>query len=361
MNMAIGERDAGTSALTTQRLERFRASAASARTDADCGRVRKDAVDLLQDGVIAIDEYAALFGGQACQLLTRLPDGRFQDAASNGDADALVRVYSRAKHGSRPDIERLVQAMVADLLTRLDDPATTLSAAFEEAKTHGDHVVLLGTGLRNVPAASNVMCEMFVEEANMALVERGYPTIANVRLPRIAPPCDNYAQLSLEERVQVSLVQDHVLPDANFYRGNGVHVLFADDVIVTGATADKVYASAMSHGARSFHAIYPVLIDPLVALRQPEVEEALNTFAVGATIDDGLMDLLSDSGHVLVLRTLRLVFSQQHHHNFADLIQRLGRDRIRRLYRVALSADFTQHVKYAQSLAAARDYLGARP
>lgn len=360
MNMAIRERDAGTSALTTQRLERFRASAASARTDADCRRVRNNAVDLLQDGVIAIGEYAALFGGQACHLLTRLPDGRFQDAAGNGDADALVRVYSRAKHGSRPDIERLVQAMVADLHTRLDDPATSLHATFEQAKAHGDHVVLFGTGLRNVPAASNVMCEMFVEEANMALVARGYPTIANVRLPRIAPPCDNYAQLSLEARVQVSLVQDHVLPDANFYRGNGVHVLFADDVIVTGATADKVYASAMAHGARSFHAIYPVLMDPVVALREPEVEDALNTCAVGAGIDDGLLDMLADPDHVLVLRTLRLVFSQQHHRGFPDLMRRVGRDRVRRLYRMALSADFNQHVKYAQSLAAARDYLGAQ-
>ena len=358
MNMAIRDPGAGTSALREQRLERFRASAASARTDAECRQVRKDAVDLLKDGVIAIGEYAALFGGQACHLLTRSPDGRFQNAAGNGDADALVRVYSRAKHGSTPDIERLVQALVADLLTRLDDPATSLHATFEQAKTRGDHVVLFGTGLRNVPAASNVMCEMFVEEANMALAARGYPTIANVRLPRIAPPCDNYAQLSLEARVQVSLLQDHVLPDASFYRGNGIHVLFADDVIVTGATADKVYSSAMSHGARSFHAIYPVLMDPVVALREPEVEEALNTCVVGTGIDDSLLDILADPDHVVVLRTLRLVFSQQHHHGFPGLIRRMGRDRVRRLYRMALNADFNQHVQYAQSLAVARGYLG---
>jgi hypothetical protein len=361
MNMAIMERDAERLALTKQRLERFRASAASARTDAECRLVRKEAVDLLQDEVIAIGEYAALFGGQACHVLTRSSDGRFQSAAGSGDADAVVRVYSRAKHGSTPDIERLVQAMVADLLIRLDDPATSLHAAFEQAKANGDHVVLFGTGLRNVPAASNVMCEMFAEEANMGLVGRGYPTIANVRLPRIAPPCDNYAQLSLEERVHVSLVQDHVLPDANFYRDNGVHVLFADDVIVTGATADKVYASAITHGARSFHAIYPVLMDPVVALREPEVEEALNTCAVGASIDDGLLDILASPGQVPVLRTLRLVFSQQNHHCFPSLMQRLGRDRVRKLYRMALSADFNRHGKYAQSLAAARVYLGARP
>ena len=361
MNMAIWERAAETSALPEQRLESFRASAACARTDAECRHVRKEAVGLLQDGVIAIGEYAALFGGQACHLLTRSSDGRFENAAGHGDADAVVRLYSRAKHGSTPDIERLMQAMVAGLLIRLDDPTTTLHATFEQAKSTGDHVVLLGTGLRNVPAASNVMCEMFVEEANMALVERGYSTIANVRLPRIAPPCENYAQLSLEERVQVSLVQDHVLPDANFYRDHGVHVLFADDVIVTGATADKIYASAMTHGARSFHAIYPILMDPVVALREPAIEEALNTCAVGAGIDDELLDILAAPGQVLVLRTLRLVFSQEHHHGFPGLMQRLGHDRVRKLYRVALSADFNQHVKYAQSLAAARVYLGALP
>lgn len=357
--MAIREREAETSAPAKQRLERFRASAAFARTDAECRRVRKEAVDLLQNGIIAINEYAGLFGGHACYLLTRSSDGRFQNIVGNGDADALARVYSYAKHGSTSDIERLVQAMVGDLLTRLDDPATSLHATFEQAKAQGDYVVLFGTGMRNVPASSNVMCEILVERANMALVERGYPTIANVRLPRIAPACDNYAQLSLEERVRVSLVQDHVLPDATFYRGNGIHVLFADDVIVTGATADKVYSSAMTNGARSFHAIYPVLMDPVVALREPEVEDVLNTCAVGAIIDDGLLDILAGSENVLVLRTLRLVFSSQHHHGFTDLMHRLGRHRVRKLYRTALSADFNQHLKYAQSLSAAKNYLGA--
>jgi hypothetical protein len=361
MNVEIKGTGAEASALTNWRLERYRVAAAAARTEAECSGVRKEAVNLLQGGVIDIGEYAALFGGQACHLLTRSLDGRFQYAAGDGNADALARRYSRAKHGSTSDIEVLVQAMVASFLIRLDDPVTSLHAAFEQAKARGDYVVLFGTGLRNVPAASNVMCEMFVEEVNVALVERAYPTIANVRLPRIAPPVDNYAQLSLEDRVQVSQVQDHVLPDANFYRGNGVHVLFADDVIVTGATADKVYASAMAHGARSFHAIYPVLVDPVVALREPELEESLNTCSVGAGIDDGLLDILADSDHVPVLRTLRLAFSQQHHQGFPGLMRRLGPDRVRRLYRAALSADFIRHVKYAQSLAAARDFLDARP
>lgn len=357
MNMITAEMSAEMAAPAQQRLESFRAAAAVARTLDECSRVRKEAVNLLQGRAIGIGEYAALFGGQACHLLTRTGDGRFHEADSGDDADALVRCYSRAKHGSMPDIEFLVQALAAAFLVRLDDPDSSLRATFEQASAHGDYVVLFGTGMRNVPAASNLMCDLFVEEVNVALVARGYSTIANVRLPRIAPPCDNYAHLSTEERVQVSLVQDHVLPDANFYRGNGVHVLFADDVIVTGATADKVYASAMVHGARSFHAIYPVLMDPVVALREPEVEDALNTCEVGAGIDGGLLDILAGTDYVLVLRTLRLVFSQQHHLRFPELMNRLGSDRVRTLYRVALSGDFNRHVNYAQSLAAARDYL----
>ena len=82
--------------------------------------------------------------------------------------------------------------------------------------------------------------------------------------------------------------------------------------------------------------------------------------AVGAVIDDSLLDMLADPDHVLVLRTLRLVFSQQHHRSFPDLMRRVGRDRVRRLYRMALSADFNQHLKYAQSLAAAKGYLSAQ-
>lgn len=361
MNITSMETTAEVTVANPQRLEAFRATATLARTSEECSRVRKDALELLQDGEIIVGEYAALFGGHVCHLLTRTTDGRFRSADSAVDANALARCYSLAKHGSMYHIGFLVQALVATFLDRLDDPGSSLHATFEHAKMQGDYVVLFGTGLRNVPAASNLMCDLFVEETNVELAIRDYPTIANVRLPRIAPPCDNYARLSLEERVRISLVQDHVLPEANFYRGNGVHVLFVDDVIVTGATADKVYASAMAHGARSFHALYPVLMDPIVALREPAVEEALNTYAVGARIDDDLLNILAESGHVPVLRTLRLLFSQQNHRHFPEMMRQLGSDRVRKLYRAALSADFNHHLKYAQSLAAARDYLNLQP
>jgi len=246
-------------------------------------------------------------------------------------------------------------------VANLDHPGSALHAALAQAREHGDYLVLFGTGMRNVAAASNLMCELFVDEANIALVARGYPTIAHVRLPRIAPPCDNYAQLNLEERVRISLVQDHVLPAANFYQGNGVHVLFADDVLITGATADKVYVSALAHGARSFHALYPVLVDPVVALREPDVEDGLNTAAVGARIDDALLEILTASGHVPVLRTLRLLFSQVPDPCFQAQLTRLGPECVSRLYRSALGADFHGQAKYAPALAAVRSHLGLHP
>lgn len=333
------------------------ANAAAARTHEDCRRVRRDAISLLERGLIDAAEYAAMFGGLTCHFLTRTADGCFVDAQSGERADEVVRCYSRAKHGSMPDIKLLVQELVAAFLARLEQSGSSLQATFERANAHGDYVVLFGTGLRNVPAASNLMCDLFVEEVNMGLVVRGYPTIANVRLPRIAPPCENYASLSLAERLHVSQVQDHVLPDANFYRGNGVHVLFADDALVTGSTADKVYASAMAHGAHSFHSIYPVTVDPAVAVGNPAVEEALNTCDVGAEVDDGLLEILAAPGHVPVLRTLRLVFSGQHYQRFPDLMARLGSERVCRLYRAALNGDLNRDAKYERSLAAARSFL----
>jgi hypothetical protein len=360
MKVSSVERCFDTAAPTQQRLVTFFAAASAARTEDQCRTVRKEAVNLLQRKAIAIADYVSLFGGQACHLLTRSPSGCFKYSDSGVDASAIACLYSRAKHGSVVDLELLVRALVATFLGQLDAPGS-LRSTFEQAKACGDYVVLFGTGLRNVPAASNIMCEMFVQEANMALVLRGYPTIANVRLARIAPPCDNYANLSLEERVEISLVQDHVLPDANFYHGNAVHVLFVDDVLVTGATADKVYVSAMAHGARSFHAIYPVVIDPVVALREPEVEDSLNTYLVGDDVDEVLQGILEGPGYVPVLRTLRLVFSQQHHQRFAEMMSRLGTDPVRKLYRAAVSADFSGKTKYAQSLAAARDYLDLQP
>ncbi|MGT9847271.1 hypothetical protein ACVWO5_33370, partial [Pseudomonas aeruginosa] len=143
-----------------------------------------------------------------------------------------------------------------------------------------------------------------LQNSGRSMAHLALPTIINVKLPRIAPPCEDYASLSTEEREHVNLVQDHVIPAENFYRWSGVHVIFGDDVLVTGSTADKVLYESMNNGAKSFRAIYPVAIDPRVALGDASVEDRLNSVVVEQRLDDTVAELLSARDYQPILRTL---------------------------------------------------------
>jgi hypothetical protein len=216
---------------------------------------------------------------------------------------------------------------------------------------------MLTTGWRNVPSTANVMYDIVVEQLNITLAYRALPTIISVKLPRIAPPCENYASLSLEERERVSAVQDHILPAENFYRWPGVHVLFADDVLVTGATADKVYAHAIRNGAKSFMAVYPMLLDPLLALSAPATEEVLNTTLVSGQLDDTFAEILGHHDYVPILRSLRTLLDQHNRDQLADFLPRVPLQNLLKLFVSALNNEFLADVRCAASLDIIRRYL----
>ncbi|MBN0502509.1 hypothetical protein JTM44_35035, partial [Pseudomonas aeruginosa] len=114
--------------------------------------------------------------------------------------------------GSVGDIQYLARQLIDYLCGELDRSDSQWSCLFRNAKACGDNVVMMTTGWRNVPSTANVLYEIVVEEVNVKLAHLALPTIINVKLPRIAPPCEDYASLSTEEREHVNLVQDHVIP-----------------------------------------------------------------------------------------------------------------------------------------------------
>ena len=60
------------------------------------------------------------------------------------------------------------------------------------------------TGWRNVPSTANVLFGIVLEHINVLLAGLDLPTIIDVKLPRIAPPCENYPSLSTLERQRIS-------------------------------------------------------------------------------------------------------------------------------------------------------------
>lgn len=345
--------------MTRDPLAEFQRALALPRPDDVANGLRASAAALLEQGRIAMTDYVSLFGGEALFHLTH--DGTtFRDMATGDALRELTQVYSRAKYGSIADIRYLAALLVRHLSAALDRPDSSWTRLFEEARNSGDRVVMMTTGWRNVPSTANVLYERVVDRINVKLAHLGLPTIINVKLPRIAPPCENYASLTTAEREQVNLVQDHVIPAANFYVGAGVHVIFGDDVLVTGSTADKVFAESMRHGAKSFRSIYPVAVDPRLALKEAAIEERLNTVAVSGKLDGTVAALLSDPDYVPILRTLRLVFSSANHAAFAGFLPEVPASCWLRLYISALGNDFLAQEDCRPSLLTLRAYLAER-
>lgn len=318
---------------------------------------RAFAADLLKRDLINMPEYVSIFGGSALNHLSPDVLGSFRNMGSDTDASALVAIYSRAKYGSMRDIRYLAWLLIEHICAQLDAPESHWARLFHTAKVCNDNVVMMTTGWRNVPSTANVLYDIVVEEVNLKLAHMGLPTIINVKLPRIAPPCENYASLSTEERERVNLVQDHVIPAENFYRWSGVHVIFGDDVLVTGSTADKVLYESMLNGAKSFQAIYPVALDPRVALVDATIEERLNTVVIKNRLDGDLAALLSEADYQPILRTLRLVFSEVNRKEFAAFLPRVPVKNWLNLYKSALGNDFLRQAECAPSLAILKRHL----
>lgn len=338
-------------------LARFHQAVARIHADDVTSGFRAFAADLLARELISMAEYIAVFGGNALNCLTPDESGLFRDMTTGTDASALAGIYSRAKYGSVRDIHYLARELIDYLCRELDRPGSQWLNLFWNAKACGDNVVMMTTGWRNVPSMANVLYEIVIEEVNVKLAHMSLPTIINVKLPRIAPPCEDYANLSTGEREHVNLVQDHVIPAENFYRWSGVHLIFGDDVLVTGSTADKVLYESMRSGAKSFRAIYPVAIDPRVALSDASVEDRLNSVVVEQRLDDTVAELLSAPNYQPILRTLRLLFGEGNRETFAAFLPKVPTLIWLRLYKSALGNEFLGQVRCAPSLMILRDYL----
>ncbi|MFN3732080.1 hypothetical protein [Comamonas testosteroni] len=338
-------------------LALFRQAAARpCSSDVQAG-LRAFAADLLARGLIDMDEYVTVLGGTALACLALGPQGRFHDMRTGRDAGELAAIYSRAKYGGVDDIRYLARCLVNYLQDELDDPYSKWTVLFRDAKANGECVVMMTTGWRNVPSTANVLYDIVVEAINLKLAHLALPTIINVKLPRLAPPCENYASLSLKEREQVNLVQDHVIPGENFYRWSGVNVIFGDDVLVTGSTADKVLQESLSNGAKSFRALYPVAIDPRVALADATIEERLNSVVIAHQLDDTLAQLLSAPGYRPILRTLRLVFGEGNRDELATFLPKVPTPVWLDLYKAALGNEFLAQAQCIPSLMMLRLYL----
>ena len=340
-----------------EKLKYFKAVVArSDYNDAKRG-IRALASYLLEKKLISMDEYVSLFRGHVVNYLSLDSGSNFYDFKLNTPIGQLLETYSKAKYGSIEDIRLLAEIVISNLSQALDYPDSHWRKMFEEARLDDGNVVMMTTGWRNVPSTANIIYEIVVENINLKLANLGLPTIINIKLPRLAPACENYASLSSEEREIVNVKQDHVIPAENFYKWSSTHVIFGDDVLVTGATADKVFFESMRNGAKSFQSIYPIAIDPVKAIKDASVEERLNMSLIKEVLDDEVIKFLSHPDFTPVLRTLRLVFSENNILAFEHYLPKIPLKNCLKLYVAALGSDLLEDNRSKASLSMLQRYL----
>ena len=266
------------------------------------------------------------------------PAGEFVEVGSGrGLADEL-RSYSRMKFGDVEAIQWSAGKLAGKVIEELKGGGS-LREMFEVAGAAGEHVYLTAPGVRNVISASNRLMRQTALRVNAYLALEGLPTMICKPLTRLGSGRANYAQLSAEGRKGRHKTTKSIVPRSDFEE-HGIHVVFLDDVEVTGATVERAKTRSLEAGARSFHSLFALQVDPDVAAKDPGIEHRMNQFEVVGGLDDVLLRILSHDDYQPVQRMLRLLLHPKNRPQLSDFVAAVKNPILLRLYTCALSNDY---------------------
>ncbi|UUO25480.1 hypothetical protein FGD67_21360 [Colwellia sp. M166] len=311
---------------------------------------------LLLNEMLNVEEFKSL-SKVICNFdMTQNEHGDF--VSYTGDfLESIANKYSLAKHGSYNEIKFFADQLSHLFIQEVMKEGGYWQKLFLKAKINNEHVVLFIPGSRNIDSTSNLTFELAIKNINIYLSRNSYPTIANVKIPRIDPPCENYASLTLSEREEVSKIQDHILPGENFYNGRKINVIFGDDVLITGATADKVYFDCMSKGAISFQSIYSVIINPLVANADPTIESKLNSSVITGKLDSSALYAFSHSNFVPVMKSFSFLLNSENTSDLKVFLSKIPDDNVKKLFVYAMSNGYFNENKYRNAMTILDGYV----
>ena len=284
-------------------------------------------------------------------------NNNFIDIDNKKNVNLLVQQYSLAKYGSIKDIKFLANMITKKLFQEIDNPQSKFRNILEIAKQDNDYIVLMTPGFRNVKASANLMFDFVLPYINTKLAIMGFPIVAELKLPRLATPCENYASLSAEERKIIGLTTDHILPDHDFYKNNNIHVIYGDDILITGSSSNKAKNDALSKGAKSFTSIFAIVVDKEVALNNPSIEEQINKSKVTEELDSTAKEIFIQKDFIPVLRSLRLFLNIKNLSNLKYFINEITIHNILKIYIAYVTNESLDNDKYLQSLKIIQEYL----
>lgn len=289
--------------------------------------------------------------------LTVNSKNNFINMENYDDMNLLAKQYSLAKYGSIKDIKIFSNMIIKNVFQEIDNPQTEFRKILEVAKQDNDYIVLMTPGYRNVKSSANIMFDIALPHINTKLAILGFPIIAKLKLPRLASPCENYASLTTKERKIMGLTTDHILPECEFYKNNNIHVIYGDDILITGSSSKKAENDVLSKGAKSFTSIFSVIIDQKIALSNPSIEEHLNKFKVTEKLDDTAIEIFKQDNFIPVLRSLRLILNQDNISDLKQFLDEIPNHNLLKTYIAYITNESLENEKYMHSFEVLKKYL----
>ena len=290
-------------------------------------------------------------------FLTINDQNDFIDMRNYEDMSQLAKQYSLAKYGSIKDIKIFSNMIIKNVFREIDNPKSEFRNILEIAKKNNDYIVLMTRGYRNVKASANIIFDIALQHINTKLSIMRLPIIAKLKLPRLASPCENYASLTSEERKIAGLTTDHILPDNKFYENNNIHVIYGDDILITGSSSKKAESDALSKGAKSFTSIFSIVMDQKIALNNPSIEEYLNKFEVTEKLDNSAKEIFQQNDFIPVLRSLRLILNIDNLPDLKEFLNDIPNHNLLKTYIAYITNESLSNKKYIKSFEILKEYL----
>ncbi len=288
-------------------------------------------------------------------------------AESMRDLSTEVSLYSRFKFGDVDAIRKLSR-ILADRFVSALEAGGSLRDTFERASHEGEFVSLTAPGIRNVVSASNALMREVGMLVNVWLTTHALPTMIIRSLPRLSSGRANYAELNATERQSREKTTQTLVPERE-YQLFPSHVIFIDDIEVTGQTANRAREASLGAGALSFHSAFLFRVDPDLAKQQAGVEHQMNHFFVSRKLDANIGFLLKNGDYQPVQRMLRLLLHPENRDDLLSFLDEYVSDEVLiRVYLASMANDYMWiHApdrgvtgEYGPSLVLMRTYMADR-
>lgn len=265
--------------------------------------------------------------------------GDFIDSESGRMVNDDLNLYSRFKFGDVEAIQILAKRLATRMIAALE-AGGSLRDVFTMAKEANHFVSITAPGVRNVVSASNFLMREAAVIVNLWLTKNEFPTMIIRSLARLGSGTANYAELSAKDRSERTKTTQTIIPRSEYMRFP-THVIFVDDVEVTGQTSNRARSNSISAGAKSFHAVFAFRVHPQQAKQDAGIEHRLNQFEVTGKLDEGLSKILSHPDYQPVQRMLRLLLHPRNQNELCGFLAKNISDKVLlRIYLAAMNNDY---------------------